>query len=255
MFIFQVTLLTTTDHDTFGGVLALLFFFGPAAAGFSYLVSFTFKSPTLCNVMIICTGFFVAFAGSLATLIMNLLLSIGLGGRKLRLAANIVNWSLRFFPPFNLSKGLLYVLNLEIFSLLNQDPDLSVFDESILFWEVVFLAVEGVLYTALAIVLDVYLNRPSVTGVFGRTLFRVTGTASADEDSDVVAEEERVQSGNAADDMIVIKKMSKIYGNGKVAVNNLSLGIHHGECFGLLGINGMLPRHRLKMAHKCLQFH
>jgi ABC-type multidrug transport system fused ATPase/permease subunit len=255
MFVFQVKALTTTDNDVFGGVLALLFFYGPAAAGFSYVVSFAFKSPTFCNVMIVCTGFFVAFAGSLATFIMNLLLSGGAGGRKLRLASNIVNWSLRFFPPFNLSKGLIYVLFLEIFTFLEKDPYLSAFDESILFWEVVFLAVEGVLYTALAIVLDVYLNRPSVTGVFGRTLFRVTGTASADEDSDVKAEEERVQSGNAADDMIVIKKMSKIYGNGKVAVNNLSLGIHHGECFGLLGINGMLPLYRLKMAHICLHFH
>jgi ATP-binding cassette, subfamily A (ABC1), member 3 len=49
--------------------------------------------------------------------------------------------------------------------------------------------------------------------------------------------------------MIVIKKMSKIYGNGKVAVNNLSLGIHYGECFGLLGINGMFSLYRGNTAH------
>lgn len=36
-------------------------------------------------------------------------------------------------------------------------------------------------------------------------------------------------------------KISKVYENGKLAVNNLALGIPPGECFGLLGINGKLP--------------
>lgn len=249
MFIFQVDVLTTSENGVFLGVMALLFFYGPAAAGFSYVFSFAFKCPTFCNVFIISVGFFASFAGSIATLIMNILLSAGNGGRGLRLACNIVNWSLRFFPPFNLAKGLLYVLNLETFVLLTRDPNLVAFDGAILLWEVIFLAVEGVSYTALAIALDIYLNKPSVTGVFGRALFRGTVVTSAEEDSDVLAEEERVQSGNAADDMIVIKKMSKIFGNGKVAVNNLSLGIHYGECFGLLGINGMYSHHRTIAAH------
>jgi ABC-2 family transporter protein len=240
MFLFKVKVLTTSDNDIFLGVLALLFFYGPAAAGFSYVVSFAFKSPTFCNVLIIIVGFIVSFAGSLATLIMNLLVAVDLGGRKLRLASNIVNWSLRFFPPFNLAKGLLYVLYLNTFALIEQDPDISAFHKDVLLLEVIFLAAEGIVYTAIAIFLDVYLNRPSVTGVFGRALFKNTAVAAlGDEDSDVLAEEERVNSGAAADDMIVIKKMSKVYGNGKIAVNSMSLGIHPGECFGLLGINGM----------------
>jgi ATP-binding cassette, subfamily A (ABC1), member 3 len=44
--------------------------------------------------------------------------------------------------------------------------------------------------------------------------------------------------GEANDDLIVIDKLTKIYDNGKVAVNELSLGIPPGQCFGLLGING-----------------
>lgn len=238
MFIFNVNTLISRDNDVFGGALCLLFFFGPAAAGFSYVVSFAFKSPTFCNVMIIITGFIVSFAGALATFIMQLLLSAGVGGRKLRLSANIVNWTLRFFPPFNLAKGLLYVLNIEIFKLLEEDPDISAFSTPVLLWEVVFLAVEGVFYTGLAIVLDVILNKPSFLSCFGG--FRGIGTVSAlEEDSDVISEELRVQNGNAEGDMIIINKLSKVYGNGKIAVSNMSLGIHPGECFGLLGINGM----------------
>ena len=58
------------------------------------------------------------------------------------------------------------------------------------------------------------------------------------DDDDVAREQERVDKGEASRDLIVLKKLSKMYDNGKLAVNNLSLGIPRGECFGLLGING-----------------
>ena len=45
-------------------------------------------------------------------------------------------------------------------------------------------------------------------------------------------------SGHAADEMVVCNQLTKVYDNGKVAVNNVSLGIPRGECFGLLGTNG-----------------
>jgi ABC-type uncharacterized transport system ATPase subunit len=57
-------------------------------------------------------------------------------------------------------------------------------------------------------------------------------------DDDVLKEEALVLSGATRSDMIVIKKLRKVYDDGKVAVDSLSLGIAPGECFGLLGING-----------------
>lgn len=58
------------------------------------------------------------------------------------------------------------------------------------------------------------------------------------DDEDVLSEQVRVLSGGANDDLIVLSELTKIYGTGKVAVNNLSLAIPPGECFGLLRING-----------------
>lgn len=61
---------------------------------------------------------------------------------------------------------------------------------------------------------------------------------SVDDDEDVIAENQRVQSGQANDDLILLNELTKQYSNGKKAVNFMSLGIPAGECFGLLGING-----------------
>ena len=55
------------------------------------------------------------------------------------------------------------------------------------------------------------------------------------QDEDVIAENDRVGAGEANADLIVLDKLTKVYDNGKVAVNNMSLGIPPGQCFGLLG--------------------
>jgi len=68
---------------------------------------------------------------------------------------------------------------------------------------------------------------------------------SEDEDEDVRAERERVRAGNVEDDGVIIDNLSKTYeaslgtlGSKKLAVRNLSVGLHRDQCFGLLGING-----------------
>merc|ERR1711933_221447 len=61
---------------------------------------------------------------------------------------------------------------------------------------------------------------------------------SPPDDSDVIMEKKRVTSGEADNDLIVIEGLTKVYSDGKKAVDNLWLGVHPGECFGLLGING-----------------
>jgi ABC-type multidrug transport system ATPase subunit len=69
-------------------------------------------------------------------------------------------------------------------------------------------------------------------------------------DADVKAERERVQSGAAHQDAIVIQGLRKVYGDltsasssgtgpgWNVAVNDLWFGIPQGQCFGFLGVNG-----------------
>jgi hypothetical protein len=59
MFAFGVEELTTTANDVVGGVIFLLFAFGPAAASFTYCTTFVFSSPAYCNVLNIIFGFLI----------------------------------------------------------------------------------------------------------------------------------------------------------------------------------------------------
>jgi ATP-binding cassette subfamily A (ABC1) protein 3 len=105
-------------------------------------------------------------------------------------------------------------------------------------------------YLLLAIQLDIWSNNPRALSVLDNFVSFVTCTCcfkkkqevdittALPDDDDVLAEQDRVLAGEANDDMIVVSQLTKVFGNNKIAVNNMSLGIAPGECFGLLGING-----------------
>ena len=54
-------------------------------------------------------------------------------------------------------------------------------------------------------------------------------------DDDVENERKRVQSN--PNDLLTVVNLQKHFGKFK-AVQGISFGVHHGECFGFLGING-----------------
>ena len=252
MFMFKIEILTTSDRDVFSGVLATLFFFGPASAGFAYCVSFAYSSPSLCNLVIIIFGFLIGLGGPITVFVLELIGSdTSNPNSKLKNIATIITWILRFTPTFCLGKGLFFAINVESIAFIEGDPGLTVWSEPVLLVEVIFLAAQGIGYTGLAILLDRWSSNPNVmafwrkfVGCFTLRWLCSSGSKGPDittalpEDEDVIAEQDRVLSGVANNDLIVVSQLSKTYSNGKVAVNNLSLGIPPGECFGLLGING-----------------
>ncbi|XP_040176029.1 ATP-binding cassette sub-family A member 3-like [Anopheles arabiensis] len=66
------------------------------------------------------------------------------------------------------------------------------------------------------------------------------GTVGSEQDSDVLEEKRRIANLSRTDidgHNLLLRDVTKYYGNFQ-AVNNLSIGINHSECFGLLGING-----------------
>jgi ABC-type multidrug transport system ATPase subunit len=245
MYAFDVSTLTATENGVAGGVITLLVLFGPAIASFSYCVSFMFSSPSICNLILIISGFLIGFGGTLAAFILRILgVASGIPNENLINAATIVEWVLRFFPAFNLARGLYSAINIETISLL-AGKRVTVWAPEACLWEVVFLAWQSVVYLLLAMKLDEWSANPRAVTIFRkifccdwRSSFNAGVAQRTNIDDDVAAEENRVLTGGANDDLIVLSQLGKVFGNGKKAVDSMSLGIPPGQCFGLLGING-----------------
>jgi ABC-type multidrug transport system fused ATPase/permease subunit len=247
-FIFEITAFTTTEDGVLGGVVCSMVLFGPAAAGFTYCLSYIFKSPALCNMVVIISGFLIGMGGPITVIILILIGSDPFDPKpNLVDIATILSWILRFHPCFCLGKALYFALNLEFLTYIYPYVT-SVWDKNVLLYEVIFLSWEAVVYLLLAIQIDVWSTNPSIVSAWKKFVHCLTCsfpraqqndiTTMLEEDSDVLAEEERVVSGGANNDIIVLDKLTKLYDNGKKAVNGLSLGIPPGQVFGLLGVNG-----------------
>lgn len=250
--------LITNERGVASGTISTLFLFGPASAGFTYCVSFLFKSPSMCNLFIIVFGFIIGMVPAIVTFILRLIAADPSGDLSHFLTiAQSIEWVLRFFPPFNMAKGLFFITNIETISIIYAKPDITVWDSEVLLYEIIFLAIQCILYIALAVSIDKMSNKPrykqalrsflrfATCHYFGKGNSNIAPVTYFDEedpadqpDEDVMFENERVFAGDADRDLITIKDLSKVYDNGKRAVDHLSLGVPPGECFGLLGING-----------------
>jgi ATP-binding cassette, subfamily A (ABC1), member 3 len=239
--------LTTSDRDVFSAVLVVLFFYGPAAAGYSCCWSFAFTSPSLCNIFLIVSGFLIGFAGPLITFVLTLIGSNPFSpSSNLLDIANLLKALLRFLPTFCLENGVYTAINIDLYGFVEGDENLSAWSDKLLLYDVVALVIQTLVYTGLAILLDIWSSNPQIMASLNKIFCAcfAGGPQTLDvstalpEDDDVVAEQDRVNSGGANSDLIVVSQLTKIYRNGKTAVNNFSLGIPPGECFGLLGING-----------------
>ncbi len=95
---FGIESFTTSERDINIGTIVILFLYGPAAAGFAYMISFFFKSPSNANSFIIVFNFFVGLAGALVSIILRIIYLgtiVNGGTSNLKLIAQIVEWILR----------------------------------------------------------------------------------------------------------------------------------------------------------------
>eukprot|EP00529_Nitzschia_sp_RCC80_P002451 CAMPEP_0113451218 /NCGR_PEP_ID=MMETSP0014_2-20120614/6226_1 /TAXON_ID=2857 /ORGANISM="Nitzschia sp." /LENGTH=1987 /DNA_ID=CAMNT_0000342569 /DNA_START=1298 /DNA_END=7261 /DNA_ORIENTATION=- /assembly_acc=CAM_ASM_000159 len=250
MFAFDITVMITTDRGVVYGVITLLILFGPAAAGFTYIITFFFTSPAVCFVAVIIGDFITGIGGALTVFILVLIGSDPFDPKpNLIDASDILTWILRFNPAFCLARGLYYSINIEIVEFLEGEIS-SVWTGSVILYDVIFLAWQCIVYVLLAVVIDVCSTKPEIVAIWKKIVNvlcckcfcnasrEVDITTALPEDEDVIAEEKRVLEGGANDDLIVLSQLTKVYDNGKKAVNNVSLGIPPGQVFGLLGING-----------------
>ncbi|EQC35872.1 hypothetical protein SDRG_06622 [Saprolegnia diclina VS20] len=214
----------TCATSAFPAVVCLFVFVGAACIGFSYCLSFLCHDPANAQSYIISCNIYLGIYLSLASLVLSSLASTH------ELNAQLV-YVFRLSPLFCLSHGL-NNLSLAVLRPSRQ----SAFDWDVAGADVVYLALEAVLYPLLAIGIDYLLCFPSIA----RRLFRdpvVEDETPFQVDHDVEVEAARVEAG-ADHDVVSMSSLRKVYKDGKVGLATLSLGLPRGECFGFLGTNG-----------------
>lgn len=109
----------------------------------------------------------------------------------------------------------------------------------------VFLTIQSVVYFLILFMIESEVAHSVLQKVMKKSqrhnVLQSVNNSMIQEDEDVARERARLQNTELhrlfATDKLVILELSKYYGSN-LAVNQISVGIPQGECFGLLGVNG-----------------
>uniref|UniRef100_F7D7G1 ATP binding cassette subfamily A member 7 n=1 Tax=Ornithorhynchus anatinus TaxID=9258 RepID=F7D7G1_ORNAN len=210
-------------------LMLLLLLYGWSITPLMYPASFIFHVPSTAYVVLTCINLFIGINGSMATFVLELF-----SDQKLQEVSRILKKVFLIFPHFCLGRGLIDMVQNQIladaFHRLGDDQF-----QSPLRWELVgknlfAMGVQGPLFLLFTLLLQYRLYlcpRPKPLPPLG------------EEDKDVAEERERVNRGETENSVVVLRDLTKVYrGWTKPAVDRLCLVIPHGECFGLLGVNG-----------------
>ncbi|CAM9287272.1 unnamed protein product [Phaeothamnion confervicola] len=261
-----------------GAFALLVFLWGPASMGFSYILSFCFTQYASAMTNTLFINWLTGLMFSIAIFFMQLFPSTVK-------AAKALKWVLRFLPSYALGDGILNLGFRNLLTYLYGGNTMKAFDINVAGADILYLACCSVAYCLIVLYMERVFAGTSTIGTFFtnwrlRRRFRSSGGVEASlwdsdlagaggrvvEDSDVVYERDRVErtaaaaadaaiapgggtaagaadtEGQEAVDVISMQGMRKVYpaskGSLKVALRNMWLGIPKGECFGLLGING-----------------
>jgi ATP-binding cassette subfamily A (ABC1) protein 3 len=158
-----------------------------------------------------------------------------LGSKQIKDINTALDPFFRIFPGFNLGKGLVYI-GTNRFDVSNWEWDFATRNSIYLFWT-------GAAYIIAVIGLEYLISVPKIASVL-RNFFGIERDVPAEpeeEDSDVIAERQGIQSGELTG-AIHVKGLRKVYGvkksEQKLAVKDLWFNVPPGQCFGFLGVNG-----------------
>nr|CCA22574.1 PREDICTED: similar to Stromal antigen 1 putative [Albugo laibachii Nc14] len=224
--------------DTYGAVVLNFFLFGMAICPFSYVCTYFFREHSSSQTYII----MINFIFGLGLLIVSFVLDIFESSRGVN---EILKFLYRLSPLYCLGAGLLNLSVHEIKAAMLLTEPSSPYSMDLMGWELLYQAFDTVLYLSLAVGIDFLLSFPKIKAAVYKD--PNIDDAPIKEEEDVAAEAERVRSGRADNDSVVLRIIRKTFKGDKVAVRGLSFGLPKGECFGFLGINGAGKTTTMKM--------
>ncbi|XP_053549107.1 retinal-specific phospholipid-transporting ATPase ABCA4 [Bombina bombina] len=221
-----------TSATNLPALIALLFFYGWSVIPMMYPASFLFNVPSTAYVALSCLNLFIGINSSAITFILDLFEN----NRSLLRFNETLKNMLLIFPHFCLGRGLIdLAMNqavTDVYARFGEEHITNPFQWEFLGRNIFAMAIEGVLYFALNILIQ--------NNFFLNTWFSEPPKGAIEgEDEDVAQERQRIMKGGGKTDILKLKELSKIYpGRHTPAVDRLCIGIRPGECFGLLGVNG-----------------
>uniref|UniRef100_H0WK14 ATP binding cassette subfamily A member 13 n=1 Tax=Otolemur garnettii TaxID=30611 RepID=H0WK14_OTOGA len=233
---FQLTAFTFRENLAATALLLLLF--GYATLPWMYLISRIFSSSDVAFISYISLNFIFGLCTMLMTTMPRLLAIIS-KAKNLQNIYDVLKWVFTIFPQFCLGQGLIELCYNQIkYDLTHNfgiDSYVSPFEMKFLGWIFVELTLQGTVLLLLRILLHWDLLQ------WPRRRSALQGIVKSSKDIDVEKERMRVFEGRTGGDILVLHNLSKSYQSffQKItAVQDISLGIPKGECFGLLGVNG-----------------
>ncbi|XP_051806589.1 ATP-binding cassette sub-family A member 2 [Acanthochromis polyacanthus] len=234
LFVFDLPAYTSSTN--FPAVLSLFLLYGWSITPIMYPASFWFEVPSTAYVFLIVINLFIGITATVATFLLQLFEH----DKDLKKVNSYLKSCFLIFPNYNLGHGLMEMayneyIN-EYYAKIGQfDKMKSPFEWDIVTRGLVAMTIEGFVGFLITILCQYnFLRKPPRVPVSCQPI--------DDDDVDVASERRRVLRGDADNDMLKIKNLTKVYKSRKMgrilAVDRLCLGVRPGECFGLLGVNG-----------------
>ncbi|XP_055994396.1 ATP-binding cassette sub-family A member 13 [Sorex fumeus] len=233
---FQLT--AFTFRENLAATALLLALFGYATLPWMYLMSRIFSSSDVAFISYVSLNFIFGLCTMMMT-IMPRLLAIISKSQNLQNIYEVLKWVFTIFPQFCLGQGLIELcynqIKYDLTHNFGLDSYVSPFEMNFLGWIYIQLVLQGTIFLILRILLHWDLLQRS------RGHSNLQGTVTSSKDIDVEKEQMRVLKGRTEGDILVLCNLSKSYQGflkRTTAVQDISLGVGRGECFGLLGANG-----------------
>lgn len=234
-----------SSSDSLSAVAVTWLLFGWAAIPLAYLLHFFFDREMNSFIGQLGIYFFFGFGFIISGVVLETLEDQDAGAEA---AWSVLQYVYRLLPQYTMSKAIHDIAQNDLrdqriivragrpVALGSDDP----FSDDVAGKHMAFLGAEGLVFFALTVLYDYFstLLQGKLCGAFNAPIPNPIG-----EDDDVQSEKQRIEGGmsdpvNSLPDSLILRNVSKVYGNGTPAVRSISAGIERGRCFGLLGVNG-----------------
>uniref|UniRef100_A0A8C2R134 ABC transporter domain-containing protein n=1 Tax=Capra hircus TaxID=9925 RepID=A0A8C2R134_CAPHI len=231
------------NENNLSAVSLLLLLFGYATFSWMYLLAGFFHDTGMAFITYVCINLFFGINSIVSLSVVYFLSKEKPNDMTLELISETLKRIFLIFPQFCFGYGLIELSQqqsvLDFLKAYGVEYPNETFEMDKLGAMFVALVSQGTMFFFLRLLINEWLINKL------RLFFRKFSSSSVietiDEDEDVQAERFRVEKGANDYDLVQLHRLTKTYQlihKKIIAVNNISIGIPAGECFGLLGVNG-----------------